>query len=136
MSATPIGYARQVKVYRSAVIKGTLEPKWEPFILGVEDVGGLDSEITFDCYDWEADGSNPLIGSLTTTLREFMFGPVQLPLVHPNKKGGYESSVFSCYLSSQCSIGSTIRALALFQWIDLFLLQGHREKHLLLLPTM
>src|SRR5271163_531304 len=89
ISTHPPGYENPIKLYRSFVIKQTLNPKWDPFSISVAELGGLDSLLTIDCYDWEKDGANQLIGSLTTTLREFMFGPVQLALVNPEKVGKY-----------------------------------------------
>lgn len=42
----------------------------------------------------DADGIHDLIGSVTTTFREFTFGSYQLPLINPKKAGniGYKSS--------------------------------------------
>lgn len=76
-------------------MKQTLEPKWEPFALNVAEIGGLDSNFTIDCYDWEKDGANQLIGSLTTTVRDFMFGPVQIALINPEKVGKYVTYILS-----------------------------------------
>lgn len=67
----------------------TLNPAWEPFALNVAELGGLDASFTIDCYDWEKGGANQLIGSVTTTIRDFMFGPVQLALINPDKVGKY-----------------------------------------------
>ena len=48
----------------------------------------MDGEITFNCFDFDKDGSHALIGSHTTTLREFTFGlPAKLPLVNQEKVG-------------------------------------------------
>lgn len=89
ISVLPPGYPAPIKIFRSSVQKSTLTPTWEPFALSMGDVGGLDGPITISCYDWESDGSNPLIGSLTTTCREFTFGPVQLPLINSSKSSRY-----------------------------------------------
>jgi hypothetical protein len=48
-----------------------------------------DTFFTINCFDWDKDGSHDLIGSLHTTLREFTFGPVQMPLVDPEMVGKY-----------------------------------------------
>lgn len=78
-----------LKVYRSPVQYDTREPVWAtPCVLCIGDVGGLDGEITFHCYDFDKDGSHSLIGSHTTTLREFTFGlPAKLPLINQEKVG-------------------------------------------------
>ena len=49
----------------------------------------IDTFFTINCFDWDKDGAHDLIGSLSTTLREFTFGPVQLPLVDPAMVGRY-----------------------------------------------
>lgn len=78
-----------IKVYRSQVQNDTREPVWEqPCILRFGDIGGLDGEIIFNCYDFDKDGSHSFIGSHTTTLREFTFGlPAKLPLINQEKLG-------------------------------------------------
>lgn len=83
----PPGYPFPIKLHRSAVQHKTLNPTWEPFALGVADVGGWDAELTITCYDWDKDGSHDLIGTLTTNLREFSLGPVSLALINPSKVG-------------------------------------------------
>jgi hypothetical protein len=64
-----------------------LNPKWKPFEINLEDVGGMDGLFTVECYDWDADGSHDLIGIVTTTFRQFTFGSVQLALIDPEKAG-------------------------------------------------
>lgn len=81
--------ARSIKLVRSTVRNETTEPSWDPFVLCTQDVGGLDGEFTVSCYDWEKDGAHILIGELTITLREFIFGPFQYPLINPDKVGRY-----------------------------------------------
>lgn len=38
----------------------------------------------------DADGVHDLIGKLTTTFREFTFGPFDFGLINKNKEGRYE----------------------------------------------
>ena len=64
-----------------------LNPKWKPFEINLEDVGGMDGLFTIACFDWDADGGHDLIGIASTTFREFTFGSVQLALVDPEKAG-------------------------------------------------
>jgi hypothetical protein len=71
------------------VIHNTVNPEWGPFSLCTYEVGGLDGEFTFICYDWEKDGAHVEIGRFTTTLREFTFGPFQFPLINIEKAGRY-----------------------------------------------
>jgi hypothetical protein len=59
------------------------------FLVYIQDLGGIDEPFVIDCYDWDADGVHSLIGKLTTTFREFTFGPVQLALINPRKFGRY-----------------------------------------------
>lgn len=87
VTVKPAGYPFPIKLHRSAVQKKNLNPTWEPFALGVADVGGLDGEFTITCFDWDKDGGHDLIGTVTTTLREFSLGPVTLALVNPSKVG-------------------------------------------------
>ncbi len=90
-------------MYRSEVIKQNLNPDWKPFELSTSAVGSiginfvcgttvfdfttLDTFFTINCYDWDKDGSHDLIGTISTTLREFTFGSVQIALVDPEHQG-------------------------------------------------
>ncbi|KAH3756955.1 hypothetical protein Pelo_11264 [Pelomyxa schiedti] len=94
VSAQPPGFHHEITLYRSEVVMKNLNPVWKPFMLNLSDIGGVDSPFTITVYDWDADGAHDLIGRLTTTYREWMFGPYQQALVNPSKKNlpGYESS--------------------------------------------
>jgi hypothetical protein len=50
-----------VKVYRSEVLKQHQNPEWAPFVLPVEDVGGLDADFKIKCWDWDKDGGHDCI---------------------------------------------------------------------------
>ena len=56
MTAQPTGFAFPITLYRSEIIKDTVEPHWAPFTLNVDDVRGLDTEFTISTYDWDKDG--------------------------------------------------------------------------------
>lgn len=83
----PPGYSQQIKLYRSDVVKKNRSPEWVPFELSTSAVGGLDIPLTINCYDWDKNGGHDLIGSLTTTLRDFSFGSMASALVNPAKLG-------------------------------------------------
>ena len=83
----PPGFSQPIKLYRSEVIKKTLNPEWVPFELSAAGAGGLDALITINCYDWDKDGGHDLIGSLSTTLRDFTFGPMAMAFINPAKVG-------------------------------------------------
>ncbi len=77
-----------LKIYRSPVQKENKSPTWDtPLTIRLSDVGGMDGQFTIRAYDWDKDGSHPLIGTHTTSLREFTFGPLLVPLVNPEKAG-------------------------------------------------
>lgn len=92
------------KLYRSEAAKNDSSPIWQPFEVNLSDLGGLDSNIVIDCYDWyfailspcfsirllfmfrNGLGFHELIGSVTTTFREFTFGPYEFGLINPKKR--------------------------------------------------
>ena len=54
-------YAGSRKVYRSEIVKQSIEPTWKPFELGVADVGGLDQKLTIKCFDWDKNENKDCI---------------------------------------------------------------------------
>lgn len=87
VTVKPPGYPFPIKLHKSAPQKDTLSPIWEPFVLCVEDIGGLDAEFSINCYSFDKDGAHNLIGTAVTNLREFGLGPVTLALINPAKVG-------------------------------------------------
>jgi hypothetical protein len=75
-------------------VKDTQNPSWVPFVLNLQDLGGIDKPFHIQVLDCDADGNHALIGSVTTTLREWTFGVYQEGLVNSSKVGriGYETS--------------------------------------------
>ncbi|KAH3759895.1 hypothetical protein Pelo_8290 [Pelomyxa schiedti] len=67
---------KPIPLYRSEVILKCLNPVWQPFIVRTHDLP-FDKKFKVMVYDSDNDGSHDLIGSLTTTLREWSFGNVQ-----------------------------------------------------------
>lgn len=63
---------RTVQVYKSSVIKSTLNPEWKPFDIDMSTLcsGDHSSPILFTVYDWNSKGTPDLIGSFQTTFNE------------------------------------------------------------------
>ena len=80
----PLG--RPLLLFRSSVIKDCLEPSWQPFVLNVVDVGGLDSPFRIRVFDFDSDGGHDMIGEFQTTLRECSLSQYTFALVNPKKK--------------------------------------------------
>eukprot|EP01126_Amoeba_proteus_P040389 TRINITY_DN4308_c0_g1_i10.p1 TRINITY_DN4308_c0_g1~~TRINITY_DN4308_c0_g1_i10.p1 ORF type:complete len:475 (-),score=101.22 TRINITY_DN4308_c0_g1_i10:627-2051(-) len=66
-----------VQIYRSEVLKSTLNPNFSEFQLNTVDVGGIDNLLYFEVYDWDSHGEDDMIGGFQTTLRE-------LTMIHPS----------------------------------------------------
>uniref|UniRef100_A0A6B2KXR9 C2 domain-containing protein n=1 Tax=Arcella intermedia TaxID=1963864 RepID=A0A6B2KXR9_9EUKA len=90
----PSSSSHLVTHYRSDVCPKTVQPKWKPFELHLNEIGGMDVEIEIKCWDFDGDGGHDLIGVLKTTYRELVLNSFQYKLVHPEKKNrlGYQSS--------------------------------------------
>jgi len=81
ITARPHGTARCVTVYKSEIIKDNKSPKWKPFQLNIGDFGGhVDAEFVVDVFDIDPNGTTTLIGSVSSTFREWTFGPFQQAL--------------------------------------------------------
>ncbi|XP_063215609.1 copine-8-like isoform X2 [Bacillus rossius redtenbacheri] len=78
-------------VFRSEVIKWTLNPTWKPFVLPVRSLCGGDMErsIKVACFDWNRSGNHSLIGECFVTLSELSRGAASstiYQLCHPEKQ--------------------------------------------------
>lgn len=82
-------------VYRTEVVKKTLNPTWRPFTIHMRQLCGGDEDRTIKvaCYDWDSDGavssSHDLIGEFYTNVRALCQGPGsanEYELIHPRKK--------------------------------------------------
>ena len=62
-----------ILVYRTEVIKNTLNPTWKPFEIDLTALcsGDTSLPLTFTVYDWDSNGSPDLIGGFKTSFREF-----------------------------------------------------------------
>src|SRR5690348_16789419 len=57
-----------VEIYRSEVVKENLNPEWKQFSILVSDISAGDiigGNVLIECFDWDAVGSNDLIGNCT-----------------------------------------------------------------------
>lgn len=90
-----------VVVHRTEVIQNSLNPRWKPFQIPVQQIcnGDYDRAIQISCFDWDSNGSHDFIGSFTTNLREMT--SIQQPREHQwpcinekkqRKKKGYKNS--------------------------------------------
>eukprot|EP01130_Rhizamoeba_saxonica_P008101 TRINITY_DN3274_c0_g1_i1.p1 TRINITY_DN3274_c0_g1~~TRINITY_DN3274_c0_g1_i1.p1 ORF type:complete len:1920 (-),score=404.50 TRINITY_DN3274_c0_g1_i1:23-5338(-) len=90
----PRGGSQEITFYRSEYIKDTLNPEFAPFLLPIDEFGGIDQNFKIRVYDFDGDGSHDLIGELRTTIREWMFGEYVLPVINKSRKNivGYKCS--------------------------------------------
>jgi hypothetical protein len=78
------------KVYETEVIKGSLSPVWLPIKIRVKTLCDSDRKmrLQFDCFDWDRNKEDDLIGSFMTTLEQLLTGPSEknkFECVNPNK---------------------------------------------------
>ncbi|XP_075729129.1 copine-8-like isoform X3 [Rhipicephalus microplus] len=92
-------------VFRTEVVKRSLNPTWRPFTIQMRQLSGGDDDRTIRvaCYDWDLDGnlsssSHDLIGEFHTNVRTLSQGPGpknEYELINGNKKAkkkGYKNS--------------------------------------------
>ncbi|XP_062517129.1 copine-8-like [Corticium candelabrum] len=118
-----------VPVYKTEVVRKTLNPSWRPLSLPVRTLCNFDYNrmLKIECYDWERDGKHALIGAFTSTLNELMMcsrGRKSFECINESKKGkkNYKNSgiitLFRCsitprhsfldYIRGGCQIGFTV----------------------------
>ncbi len=78
------------RVYETEIIKGSLSPVWLPIKIRVKTLCDSDRKmrLQFDCYDWDRNKEDDLIGSFTTTLEQLLTGPSdknKFECINPNK---------------------------------------------------
>ncbi|KAF7645394.1 hypothetical protein LDENG_00205130 [Lucifuga dentata] len=101
-------------VYRTEVVKNTLNPCWKKFSVPLQTFCSSDLEkpLKVNCSDHDSDGSHDLIGSFTTKVSELQKAahgsPVEFDCIHAEKqkkKKSYKNSgvvcVKSCKLVTQ-----------------------------------
>ncbi|XP_077496561.1 copine-8-like isoform X2 [Amblyomma americanum] len=64
-------------VFRTEVVKRSLNPTWRPFTIQMRQLSGGDDDrtIRIACYDWDLDGGHDLIGECYTNVRTLSQGP-------------------------------------------------------------
>ncbi|CAI2724151.1 unnamed protein product [Schistosoma spindalis] len=78
-------------VYRTKVIRNTLNPNWEQMIIPLRLLcnGDHDRPLVIACIDWNRSGRESLIGEITTSANElltmFNSGIYSLDLINPHK---------------------------------------------------
>lgn len=78
-------------VFRTEVIKNTLDPNWKPFSISAQVLcnGDYDRNLRVLCYDWNSNGDVDLIGLFDVTLgdlKNFRSGrPNSYDLINPRK---------------------------------------------------
>jgi Ca2+-dependent lipid-binding protein len=75
-------------IWRTEAVHQTLNPEWKPFNLRFDDFGGAAATVVVDCFDWDADGKNDLIGQFRAKLDEFTDGKSFELVSGSNKLGG------------------------------------------------
>ncbi len=96
----PLGGTVSSNVYKTEVIKNTLNPTWNAFSLSVKDLcnGDYNMPLKFTVYDKDKNGSDDLIGEFLTTfvnLRTAVAERTAFPCNNPKKqasKRGYKDS--------------------------------------------
>ncbi|ESN89865.1 hypothetical protein HELRODRAFT_91316 [Helobdella robusta] len=63
-------------VHKTEVIKQTLKPTWQPFVLPLRTLCNCDSyrALKIECFDWNRNGSHALIGQFSTSVNELSKG--------------------------------------------------------------
>ncbi|KAH3757518.1 hypothetical protein Pelo_10634 [Pelomyxa schiedti] len=82
---------QKILIHRSSVVHKNLNPSWEPFLLDITSLGGVDSHIKIKVFDWDSNGHHDLIGNMKVTFRELLLGPWQYGLSKKssNRQGSF-----------------------------------------------
>jgi hypothetical protein len=59
------------QVHKTEVVPSNLNPEWQSFSLTIEELTGgeVNSNILFECFDYDEVGANDLIGSFQVILK-------------------------------------------------------------------
>lgn len=87
--------AKTILLYRSEVIKQSLNCTWQPFVIRTAELGGVNTPFTVEVYDWDADGGHDLIGVAKLPLFQWLFGSYRVPLFKTAKGGGISQGALS-----------------------------------------
>eukprot|EP01129_Flabellula_baltica_P002827 TRINITY_DN1272_c0_g1_i1.p1 TRINITY_DN1272_c0_g1~~TRINITY_DN1272_c0_g1_i1.p1 ORF type:complete len:755 (-),score=168.13 TRINITY_DN1272_c0_g1_i1:67-2331(-) len=82
-----------VPVFKTEVIKKTLDPDWALAITTTQALTNGDylRPMLFECYDWNKSGRHDFIGSFTTTLQDMKDGMTEWELINKAKKSKKKS---------------------------------------------
>ncbi|OMJ71940.1 hypothetical protein SteCoe_29728 [Stentor coeruleus] len=89
-----LGTGSWSEVYRTEIIKNTLDPIWKPIHINCQKLcnGDENKPIKIECFDWNRVGSHDLIGITETTLSHLAVNGARFELYTPqNKKKGKKS---------------------------------------------
>ena len=85
-------------IYKSEVIKNTLNPTFKPFEVGMWLLcsGDIHTPLKFDVFDWNMNGTPDPIGTFSTSLAEINSGTEEFEIINPEKqkKKGKNSGIF------------------------------------------
>lgn len=76
------------EVYRTEIIKHTLNPVWDPLEIAEQQIcnSDLNNPIKVECYDWNRVGTHNLIGTFETTLVSLVTRGSRFELRNPKNK--------------------------------------------------
>ncbi|XP_029150928.1 protein BONZAI 1 isoform X1 [Arachis hypogaea] len=60
----------QIPICKTEVIKNDLNPMWKPVFLNIQQVGGKDSPLIIECYNFNSNGKHDLMGKVKRSLLE------------------------------------------------------------------
>ncbi|CAL5361747.1 unnamed protein product [Camellia sinensis] len=59
-----------IPICKTEVLKNDLNPTWKPVFLNVQQVGGKDSPVIIECFNFNSNGKHDLIGKVQKSLAE------------------------------------------------------------------
>ncbi|MDP2435462.1 MAG: hypothetical protein Q8P67_06950 [archaeon] len=58
------------QIFKSEVVRNDLNPTWKPFVIDATEAGGEAAALTWEVFDWDADGKHDFIGAFTASLQQ------------------------------------------------------------------
>jgi len=87
------GEAEWILIYRSEIVKKSLEPTFKPCTLDLRDIGYYAQDVKISVFDFDDDGTTDYIGEFETTFPEMHFGGSYYIINHKKEKTpGYKNS--------------------------------------------
>ncbi|OMJ89294.1 hypothetical protein SteCoe_8591 [Stentor coeruleus] len=89
-----LGSNSWTEVYRTEIIKNTLDPTWKPISISGQKLcnGDKNKPIKIECFDWDRIGSHDLIGITEVTLEHLSQNGARFELFTPNNKNKGKNS--------------------------------------------